>query len=253
MEKIIINQRLWVFVAPLCLACAACSDPADTLSSSAAEADSAARQQILEDTSPVVRVLDASEVMLAQSELREEFDGWDRDATDESKPIEERQAAISALSEHALRVSDVEQKPWGTVRHQLIDQESVKVLRRLATTGDEAEIRKQAIETLGQLKDIDGMDVLLAGLEDESLEVRQAAIGAVRNVLSTDFGFHADDAPGQRTEAVAKARRFWKQASAAHRFIEGIRNPALLKRWKQSATWKDKPQPGWDREGQGDQ
>jgi ABC-type transporter Mla subunit MlaD len=206
----------------------------------------------LENASETTVSYDAAQLLAAQSALREEFDGWERDATDESKPLVARQTALNSLAEHAKRVSEVEQKAWGTVRHQLIDEESAKVLRRLATTADRAEMRAQAIETLGQLKDIDGMDAVLAGLEDESLEVRQAAHGALRNILSTDFGFRADDPPAQRAAAVAQTRKFWGTCSAHARFVEGIRNPALLKRWKQAAQWRDKPKPGWERESPGD-
>ena len=229
-----------MLILPLCLACAACGGSNEP-SPDAAEANGgkAAQQQNASATPAAAGTYDAADLLLAQDALREEFDGWERDAADESKPVEERQAALGELTEHALVVSGVEKKAWGTVRNDLIDEESAKVLRRLATSADKEEIRTQAIETLGQLKDIDGMDVLIAGMADESLEVRKAAQVAVRNIMSTDYGFRPDDPPGERKKAVRIARDFWATCSANARFVEGIRNPALLKRWKAAAKWKE--------------
>lgn len=239
------NQRFWILIVPLCLACAACGEATDTTAPGTTGPGATgpvvhpASQQPNSATAAAGAPVDAAEFLSAQSALREEFDGWQRDAADQSKPIPDRQAAVQALADHALHVSGVEQKPWGTVRHQLIDQESATALRQLAVTGDEAEIRMQAIKTLGQLKDIDGMDVLIAGLEDESLEVRQAAIDSVRNIMSTDFGFRADASPGERAEAVAKSRKFWDVCLANARFVEGVRNPAMLQKWKKAAKWRE--------------
>ena len=234
------NSRYWIFIAPLCLACAACGGSKDASPDAADTSGGKVTPQQTSNTTPAAgRAYDAADLLLAQDALREEFDGWERDAADESKPLEERQAALGELAEHARVVSGVEKKAWGTVRNDLIDEESAKVLRRLALDADKAEIRTKAVEALGQLKDIDGMDVLIVGMEDESLEVRQAAVVAVRNIMSTDYGFRADGTPSERKKAVAAARQYWEICSANARFVEGVRNPAQLKRWKAAARWKE--------------
>jgi hypothetical protein len=240
MKQTNMHCRRLIFCVLCGLTCAGCSEPADTSpAESSADVVQTSRQQNPASVPGSGQVLDAAEYLDAQTALREKFDGWQREAEDETKPVEERQAALGALAERAKRASGVEQKSWGTVRHQLIDEESAKVLRRLAMTAEKAEIRMRAIETLGQLKDIDGMEVLIAGMEDESLEVRQAAVSAVRNIMSTDYGFHPDDPPEERAKAVASARKFWAVCKANARFVEGVRNPALLKRWKAAARWKE--------------
>ncbi|MCG8586976.1 MAG: HEAT repeat domain-containing protein [Pirellulales bacterium] len=233
-----------LLILSVCLACAACSKTEDTPPvKNGVATPPVSRQQTPLDEPATSRAVDAAELLAQQTALREEFDGWQRDTADESKPVEQRQVALTSLTDHAKRASGVEQKPWGTVRNDVIDEESAKVLRQLVIDSDQAAIRRQAIETLGQMKDIDGIDAFLAALADESLEVRQAAIEGVRNIMSTDYGYRAEDPPGKRAKAIRTARRFWEACLANARFVQGMRNPALLQKWKKSAKWDDDAEP----------
>lgn len=204
-------RHFWILAILLCLTCLGCKRTGDPAPSP-----------------------DASSTLISNIS-KEKFEQWARTATDESTPVEERQAALGGLTQYAMEASQVEVKRWGTVRKALVDEKSADVLRRLATTSEKQEIRAQAVEALGKLADIDSMDHLLAALENDSLPVRSAAIGAIQNILSTDFGFRANDSASARAEAITTARQFWAQQRNNTRFIEGLRDPVKLEQWKREA------------------
>jgi hypothetical protein len=104
---------------------------------------------------------------------------------------EERQAAAAQLSD------------WGTP--------AAPQMREVLQSTDLPAVKAIMVQALGNQFDYDSMDLLLAGLDDPALEVRQRSGHAVRTMLGRSTPYDADAPTAARAKAIALMRKDWEE------------------------------------------
>lgn len=98
------------------------------------------------------------------------------------------------------------------------DSRLVEPLRKVEwATADDRALEYEKARAFARLGDWSRVDLLIAGLEDETLWARAWSVQALREATGQDFGFDPKAEPDQRAEAVAK----WKAWSSSRKG-EGI-------------------------------
>jgi hypothetical protein len=95
-----------------------------------------------------------------------------------------------------------------------LKDKGLESLRKVAQKAPDAESKALAIAGLGGLWDFDSMDLILAGLEDESEVVRIRSHVTIEQMLGMRIPFNATDPPAQRQQAVKKMHAEWKALQA---------------------------------------
>lgn len=132
------------------------------------------------------------------------------------------EAASRAIEEYArLRPEDVEaqitpmlQAPDATVRMAAVyavaqgnNPVLVRPLSGALTQDPDSRVRSAAAKSLGQMRAFDGMNSLIAGLDDPDPFVRQCSIESVQKVLGVHYAYKADDPRDKRLAIIAQIRR----------------------------------------------
>lgn len=83
-------------------------------------------------------------------------------------------------------------------------------LRRLASDIKAApQQRAQAIHRIAQARDWDGVETLIAQLDDSSALVRGRSAAALRHILGTEFFYRAEEERSRRLQSIQNLRRYW--------------------------------------------
>ena len=174
---------------------------------------------------------------------QEEFTEFETTAADESQPQESRQQATKRLAEHGMAVSQVKVKWWGTVRKATIDEQSVETLRDLIQSSNSPQVRAAAADGLGNMVAIDSVDLLLVALNDEEMQVREAAHRAISNILGTKFEFSAGAAADARQAAIDRIREVWLEKQQNEYFMSLKRDPAVVEEHKRKIVERYRQSP----------
>lgn len=83
------------------------------------------------------------------------------------------------------------------------DRRTIPALKK-ALTDPNSEVRYEAATALGNMGDRDGYRVLVGGLSDENIKNRYKAHEALTLLTGISFGYHHDDPPDLRRQAVLK-------------------------------------------------
>ena len=114
-----------------------------------------------------------------------------------------------------------------TVASGDISPQVIETLREQITSVDETE-RAEAVEQLGEIKDVDSLPKMVDALEDASPEVRQNAFNALRRLTNVSVRFDAHGSEEDRQRAVKFYRDFWeKYKDPDGPFMQISKNPSL--------------------------
>jgi hypothetical protein len=120
-----------------------------------------------------------------------------------------RQQALTAATPTERQAAAAQLADWG--------EEAKPQMREVLSATDQPEVRALMIQTLGGMFDYESMELLLQGLDDESLEVRQRSGYAVRTMLGAALPYDAQAPAEERAKAVAWMRNDWEQLKASPR------------------------------------
>jgi hypothetical protein len=128
-------------------------------------------------------------------------------------PWSSDEPTVQELETQALTAAP-EVRVRATVQLIKLKDKGLASLRKIAQKAPDAESKALAIAGLGSLWDFDSMDLILAGLEDESDVVRTRSHVTIEQMLGVRIPFGAKDPPAQREQAVKKMHDEWKALQA---------------------------------------
>jgi hypothetical protein len=125
------------------------------------------------------------------------------------RPSPERlqQLALTAATPQEQQAAAAQLCDWG--------EAAKPQMRSVLESSKEPAIKAMMIQRLGAMFDYDSMDLLLAGLSDESVMVRERSMLVVRNMLGRSVPFDPNAPEAQRAKAVEWMRKEWDQLKAS--------------------------------------
>jgi len=102
-------------------------------------------------------------------------------------------------------------------------EEAKSLMREVLSQSDHENVRATMIHGLGRIYDYDSMEIILAGLQDESPIVRGRSAVAARKMIGRSFHYDPSMSKEQRAEVVQAIRKEW----------ENIRDSGLIEHFKE--------------------
>jgi HEAT repeat protein len=87
------------------------------------------------------------------------------------------------------------------------DREHVDVINQTVRADPSPGVRATAARALGQLRAWNGMDTLIAGLNDPDPFVRRCAMEAIKTITGAHYVYDADGTAAQRAQVMAQIRK----------------------------------------------
>jgi hypothetical protein len=114
-----------------------------------------------------------------------------------------KQEALTGATPEAKQAAAAQLSDWGA--------EALPQMREVLAGSDVPEVRAMMVQGLGKQYDYESMELLLKGLEDESVEVRERSAQVVRVMLGRSVPFNAAGPTAERAAAVAAMRKEWEE------------------------------------------
>jgi len=115
------------------------------------------------------------------------------------------------LAQAALGAGTAEERETAAVGLSQLGRPAREQLLRVLAESQQPEVKVACIRGLAEQGAYRNMAVLLSALEDDSPLVRAQAGAAVEMMFKREYGFHANDPPEQRREAVKRLRQRWRE------------------------------------------
>ncbi|NQT39511.1 MAG: hypothetical protein HQ581_18590, partial [Planctomycetes bacterium] len=114
------------------------------------------------------------------------------------------------LARLALEAPTAEEQELAASQLAAADPVALEHLRRVAEASKSPQVRAVCFRALGKALDFDSMDLFLAALDDESLQIRGQAAVAVMKMIGRNYAFRADAPEEERAPLVREMRACWK-------------------------------------------
>lgn len=115
---------------------------------------------------------------------------------------EARQAVDAAARDARPAVREAAMSQYARVG----SRDDVGVLRSAVATDREPAVRAAAAKTLGELRSWNGLEALLAGLNDSDVYVRRCSMAAIERITGVHYPYDADGPADQRARMAAVIR-----------------------------------------------
>jgi len=112
-----------------------------------------------------------------------------------------------ALSDDADEVRREAIKVLGLLR---VAPSCEKIGAMLIDPDENAEVRRDAATTLGEMRTVKAVDYLIRGLKSGDRYVRENCASALVKLGVQTFGYNFDDKPAQRAEKIKKIEDWWR-------------------------------------------
>jgi len=128
------------------------------------------------------------------------------------------------LARLALEAETVEQREQAASQLAGVDgAEVLEHLRRVATESQDAGVRAVCILEIGDRRDYESMDLLLAALDDESPLVRARAATAAGQIIGREYRYEFNAPAPQRKRTVDDIKACWEQMKGSEPWMKKLK------------------------------
>lgn len=133
------------------------------------------------------------------------------------------------LVQVALNGESLEEKELAAAELTEYGEEAKTHMREVVAASGDPSVRAMCIHGLALIYDYESIDIMLAGLEDDSDIVQGRCVLAIRKLIGRSFHFDPSMTDADKKERIERIRQEW----------EDIRDSGLIERFKERMKQKE--------------